>query len=136
MKKFLRYSLAIILTAFGLLTLFMTSSVILDLFGIRAKEGNYVLFVVWTNFFCGLIYVIAAVGCIKRKIWTTRILSLSAILVSLSFLGLIIYIWRGGIYETETIRAMTFRLVLTLLFILTSYFTINKNLPSKNKTTC
>ena len=41
---------AIILTLFALITLFMSSSVIFDLFGIREKEGNYVLFIVITNF--------------------------------------------------------------------------------------
>jgi hypothetical protein len=46
MKKTLLYTLPILLTGFGLLTLFLSTSVIFDLFGIRAKEGNYVLFVV------------------------------------------------------------------------------------------
>jgi hypothetical protein len=42
MKKTLPYIIAILLAAFGLLTLFLSSSVIFDLFGIRAKEGNFV----------------------------------------------------------------------------------------------
>jgi len=40
MKKILPYIIAVILTGFGLLTLFLSTSVIFDLFGIRAKEGN------------------------------------------------------------------------------------------------
>jgi len=31
---------AVLLVGFGLLTLFLSTSVIFDLFGIRAKEGN------------------------------------------------------------------------------------------------
>jgi len=42
MKKYVLSTSAVILTAFGLLTLFLSTSVIFDLFGIRAKEGNYV----------------------------------------------------------------------------------------------
>lgn len=45
-KKIFRYLTAILLVGFGLLTLFLSTSVIFDLFGVRAKEGNYVLFVV------------------------------------------------------------------------------------------
>jgi hypothetical protein len=46
MKKIIPFSLATILAGFGLLTLFLSTSVIFNLFGIRAKEGNYVLNVV------------------------------------------------------------------------------------------
>ena len=49
MKKIILYLVAAMLIAFGLLTLFLSSSVIFDLFDIRSKEGNYVLFVVWSN---------------------------------------------------------------------------------------
>ena len=40
MKKYVLYTSAVILTAFGLLTLFLSTSVIFDLFGIRAKEAE------------------------------------------------------------------------------------------------
>ncbi|HRA60413.1 MAG TPA: hypothetical protein PLG30_12425 [Bacteroidia bacterium] len=46
MNKLLSYSVATVLSIFGLLILFLSSSVIFDLFGIREKEGNYVLFIV------------------------------------------------------------------------------------------
>ena len=65
MKKYVLYTSAVILTAFGLLTLFLSTSVIFDLFGIRAKEGNYVLFVVWSNFISSILYLFAAYGFVK-----------------------------------------------------------------------
>ncbi len=49
-KKIIRYVLAAVLIGFGGLTLFLSGSVILDLFDMRTKEGNYVDFVVWANF--------------------------------------------------------------------------------------
>jgi predicted RND superfamily exporter protein len=67
MKKILPNLFATILAAFGLLTLFLSTSVIFDLFGIRAKEGNYVLFVVWSNFISSILYLFAAYGFIKVK---------------------------------------------------------------------
>ena len=127
MIKILRYIFAALLTAFGLLTLFLSSSVIFDLFGIRAKEGNYVLFVVWANFLSSILYLFAAYGFIKTQKWTTKLLGISSILLIVAFIGLFIHIYSGGIYETKTIGAMIFRIVLTLTFMATAYFTISKN---------
>jgi predicted RND superfamily exporter protein len=67
MKKILPHLFATLLAGFGLLTLFLSTSVIFDLFGIRAKEGNYVLFVVWSNFISSILYLFAAYGFIKNK---------------------------------------------------------------------
>lgn len=127
MIKILRYIFAAILTAFGLLTLFLSSSVIFDLFGIRAKEDNYVLFVVLANFLSSIIYLVSVYGFIKSKKWTTYLLGISAITLIITFVGLFIHINSGGLYETKTIGAMIFRIVLTLTFMATAYFTISKN---------
>lgn len=126
MKIEFSYLIALVLSAFGLLTLFLSSSVIFDLFGIRAKEGNYVLFVVWANFISSLLYLFAAYGFIKRKKWTTEVLGFTVILLLFTFIGFIIYIYTDGIYETKTIAAMIFRIALTLVFVSLSFFTITK----------
>ncbi len=127
MKKALPYLLASILAAFGLLTLFLSTSVIFDLFGVRAKEGNYVLFVVWANFISSLLYLFAAYGFIESKKWTAPLLGISVIVLLLAFVGLFIHINAGGIYETKTIGAMAFRTTVTLVFSALAYFTITKN---------
>jgi hypothetical protein len=127
MKKYLPYIAAAILTAFGLLTLFLSSSVIFDLFGIRAKEGNYVLFIVWSNFISSILYLIASYGFVASKKWTANLLGISAIILITAFAGLIIHINTGGIYETKTIGAMIFRISVTLVFTIIAYFTITKN---------
>ncbi len=126
MKKFIPYIMSTVLAAFGLLTLFLSGSVIFDLFGIRAKEGNYVLFIVWANFISSVIYLFGAYGFLKSKKWTTQILSLSAIVLIVAFISLLIYVNSGGIHETRTIYAMVFRTSLTLVFALVAYFTITK----------
>ncbi len=107
MKTTLKMS-AIILTAFALITVFMSGSVIFDLFGIRAKEGNYVLFIVVSNFICGFLYLISAYGMFFQKKWTTRLLVLVTTILLLSFAGLLWHINGGGIYEQQTIKAMLF----------------------------
>ena len=127
MTKYRPYIAAAVLAAFGLLTLFLSSSVIFDLFGIRAKEGNYVLFIVWSNFISSILYLISSYGFIASKNWTAKLLGVSAIILITAFAGLLIHINTGGIYETKTIGAMIFRISVTLVFRILAYYTITKN---------
>ena len=126
MKKILPYLFAMLLAGFGLLTLFLSTSVIFDLFGIRAKEGNYVLFVVWSNFISSIFYLFAAYGFIKNRKWTAPLLAISTFILIGAFIGLNIHINNGGIYETKTFSAMVFRIAVTIVFAGIAYFTIVK----------
>ena len=129
MKKYIPFLSSLILAGFGLLTLFLSSSVIFDWFGIRAKEGNYVLFIVWANFISSILYLFAAYGFVKTRKWTASILGISASILVLAFIGLIIHINSGGIYETKTVGAMIFRISVTLVFAAIAYL----GLSGKNK---
>ena len=126
MKKFTLYLLGTILAIFGLLTLFLSSSVIFDLFEIRAKEGNYVSLVVWTNFIVSFLYLSAAYGFFKQKKWTTKLLGLAVLVLVIGGIGLFFYINSGGIYEAKTPKAMVFRTGITLVFLFFSYFKLTK----------
>lgn len=92
MKKTVPRIMAILLLVFALLTLFLSGSIIFDLFGIRAQEGNYVLFVVWANFICSLLYLAAAYGLVNLKRWPYKILIVAAAFLSIAFAGLLIHI--------------------------------------------
>ena len=125
---------AIILALFAVLTLFLSSSIIFDWFGIRAKEGNYVLFIVWANFVASILYLIAAYGFIKRTKWTFGVLFVALIILFIAFIALQSHINNGGIYETKTVKAMIFRMMVTLIFSLVAYFKLNNpKLISKSK---
>ena len=126
MKKAILYLVVAVLTVFGLLTMFLSTSVIFDLFDVRAKEGNYVLFVVWSNFISSFLYLISVYGLLSSKKWTFRTLGLATLILTIAFVGFLFYIQSGGIHETKTISAMVFRIFLTLGFTLFAYFTINK----------
>ena len=128
MKKYVLNTSAVILTAFGLLTLFLSTSVIFDLFGIREKEGNYVLFVVLSNFISSILYLFVFFWFAKSKKWTATLLGISTIILIAAFIGLKIHANSGGIYETKTIGAMIFRIAVTLVFAIIAFFTINKQL--------
>ena len=126
MKKYIPFLSSLILAGFGLLTLFLSSSVIFDWFGIRAKEGNYVLFIVWANFISSLLYLISAYGFLKIKSWAFKALSVATVILVVALIGLFIHIYSGGIYETKTIFAMLFRISVTIAFVAIAYFSINK----------
>lgn len=124
MKKYIPYLIATLLIAFGLLTLFLSSSVIFDLFNIRAKEGNYVLFVVLANFISSLLYLLAAYGILTLKKWPPFMLIISAIILVSAYLGLKIHANSGGLYEAKTMSAMIFRITITVIFSIISYFNL------------
>ncbi len=126
MKHIIRYITLFILSAFAIVTLFMSSSVIFDWFGIREKQGHYVSFVVWANWLCGFIYLCSVYGLLKSKPWTTKLLGFSAFILIVTFLRLLIYINSGGIYETKTLYALLFRVSVTLLFFFIAYRSIPK----------
>lgn len=117
---------AIVLFAFGALTLFLSTSIILDLFGIRAKEGNYVPFVVWANFLASILYLIAAYGFLRNQKNTVTYFALASAILFIAFVGLLIHINSGEAYETKTIAAMIFRTSVTLVFTAIAHYKIAK----------
>ena len=126
-KKVIYTVSATILALFALLTLFLSSSVIFDWFGIRTKEGNYVLFIVWANFICSIIYIFAVYGFLKSKKWTFWVLIVALGILIMAFIALLLYVNNGGIHETKTIKAMVFRMLVTLAFSLVAFFNIKQN---------
>ena len=132
MEKLKKYLPATIITAFGLLTLFLSTTIILNLIGMREKQGNYVLFVIWVNFFCGLIYVASGYGFVKAKKWTAYLLGLAIVALIITYITFNSYVANGGIHKEDTFGALKFRLGVTSLFTLIAYFTINKKSINKN----
>lgn len=113
MKTFITRLAIALLVLFALVTLFMSSSVIFDLFGIREKEGNYVLFVVVANFSCGLLYLTAAYGWWNDRAWAPWLLLTALGILIVTFIALQAHISSGGIYEEKTVGAMWFRMGVT-----------------------
>src|SRR5690554_6578254 len=114
----LRIISALLLLILGLLTLFLSTSIIFDWFGIREKEGNYILFIVVANFICSVLYLLAAFGFLKVKKWTFVLLQSATFILIFSFLMLGIHISNGDVYENKTVGAMVFRTSLTIGFTL------------------
>ncbi|MDX9705746.1 MAG: hypothetical protein RBT46_08590 [Weeksellaceae bacterium] len=119
--KFIQYSICLFLLLFGAVSLFMTTSIIFDWFGIRELEGNYVPFIVYANLICGFLYLLTSYLLFKNKKSASYLLLFASILLILSFISLGIYINNGGIYEEKTVKAMTFRSSITLILTFVSY---------------
>lgn len=127
-KMIIRYALAAVLIAFGALTLFLSGSVILDLFDMRAKEGNYVDFVVWANFLASLLYIASAFGLLTRRNWSATPLLIALSMLIVTAVGFAIHVSGGGLHEQRTIGALAFRTGLTAVFLLLSTgYEQNKN---------
>lgn len=117
-----------LLTLLGTVSVFMTVSIIFDLFGIREKEGNYVSFVVYANLVCGILYLFAAYSSWKTPKWSNYSLSFALTILIVAFVGLLLHINSGGIYETRTVKAMIFRTVFTIVMLSIGIF-MSKKIP-------
>ncbi len=121
MKTKGKYILATILVLFGLLTLFLTSSIFFDCCGIREKEGNYVLSIVWVNFIASLLYLASAYGILQRKNWYVKLLFLAVGVLVIGQIFFFAHVINGGLYETKTVGAMIFRIAFTVLLAFLAY---------------
>ena len=115
-----------ILGLFGLLTLFMSSSIIFDLFEIRQKEGNYVLFIVYANFICAFIYLFASYCFFTNNKWATIVLFIAVGILLVAYIALVIYIQTGRPFEMRTVKAMLFRTSITIVFAGISWYFLTR----------
>ena len=74
--KLPRVILGLVIIAFGALTLFLSTSVLLDLFGIRARESPYVPAVVVANLIASLLYLPAGASLLMKRRWSALLLAL------------------------------------------------------------
>jgi predicted tellurium resistance membrane protein TerC len=126
-KQILKILSGMVLTGFGGMSLFMTLSVIFDWFGIREKEGNYVLFIVYANLICGVLYIGTAYSLFKNPKITRILMPTAVVILIAAFIGLQMHIQAGGIYEEKTVKAMIFRIIFTIVLGAASIFLSKKS---------
>lgn len=130
-SRVLALGLAFVAVAFGLLTIRQGGMVLFGPQEARQAAGDYVPFVLWSNFLAGFAYVAAGVAIAWNRRWASP-LALSILLISgLVFLGLLIHILSGGIYEQRTVFAMALRVLVWLaIFFLLWRMTPSRRTPS------
>lgn len=114
------FVVAIVATAFGVLTVISGGSVLFIEEKAQAA-GHYVPFVVWFNFLAGFAYVIAGLGIGFRQRWAVW-MSASIAMLTVLILGLLgLHIMNGEEYELRTVIALIFRATVWASLTLFSY---------------
>lgn len=116
MKKYLKPTLLILITAFASLTLFLTTSIIFDVFGIREAEGNFVWGIIWINFIAAWLYFASVYGIHKKKSWASNPLLIATLLLLIAIGYLAFHVFFGGAFELKTFPALAFRGSVTIVF--------------------
>lgn len=133
--KWVRWALVAVLVLFGGLTMFLSTSILFDLFGIREKEGEYVPFVVLANFMASIGYFAAAIGLLAHRPWARYPLWMASVVLLMASLGFAVYVLQGGIHESHTTVALAFRTVLTIAFYATAVWLIRAQPQEVHTTT-
>ncbi|WP_421801212.1 hypothetical protein [Flagellimonas sp.] len=109
------------LILFTTITLFLSTSILLDILGIREQQGHYVPLIIWSNFLCGCLYILSIIGLFTHKKWSIVPMVLALFILVGAFFGLYFHIMDGGLYEDKTIMALFFRITLTLFLAFGTY---------------
>ena len=116
--------ISLIAIAFGLLTLKSGGEVLFIDGAGRAAAGNYVPFVLWSNFLMGFLYIFAGIGLWLEKRWGAWLAIFIALATLAVFAAFGWHMSEGGLYEPRTLKAMVLRSVIWSVFALFSYWKI------------
>lgn len=102
---------AIVAVVFGMATLQSGGAVLFGPEEARNAAGNVVPFVLWFNFLSAFVYVAAGVGLWRLSQWGFRVSA--GLVLAIAVVGLLfgVHVLGGGMYETRTVFALIFRLV-------------------------
>ena len=114
--------MGVIALLFGLLTLKSGGEVLFINGAGRAAAGNYVPFVLWTNFLMGFLYIDAGIGLWLQKRWAAWLAIFIALVTLGVFAAFAWHIQNGGLYETRTVGAMILRSGVWSLIAIVGYF--------------
>ncbi len=113
--------LSVIAIIFGLLT-FKSGGEVLFIDGAgRVAAGNYVPFVLWSNFLLGFLYIVAGVGLWLQKSWAAWLAIFILIVTLVVFIAFGWHINNGGLFEARTVKAMFMRSGVWTVIAMVSY---------------
>ena len=113
--------ISVLAIAFGLLTL-KSGGEVLFVDGVgREAAGNFVPYVLWSNFTLGFLYIVAGIGIWLQKRWAVwlALFILTVTLVVFAIFGF--HILQGGLFEQRTVGAMVLRSVVWLVISIFAY---------------
>jgi|TARA_B100000315_G_scaffold258633_1_gene311486 hypothetical protein len=101
--------LAVVALVFGIASIFSGGQVLFGSSTARLAAGNYISFVVWSNFIGGFAYIVAAIGLLKRAQWGAHLALAITVATVIIFATLGVVIFTGEAFEIRTIGAMILR---------------------------
>ena len=102
-------ALALLAIAFGALTIKEGGDFLFGQVAARAAAGDFVPFVLWSNFLLGFVYVAAGLGLWLCRRWGELLAALIVVATLATFAALALHLALGGAYEVRTLVAMTIR---------------------------
>lgn len=102
-------ALAFLAIAFGALTIKEGGDVLFGPDAARAAAGDFVPFVLWTNFLLGFVYVAAGLGLWLRRRWGLLLAAAIVAVTLATFAAFVLHIALGGAFEARTLVAMSIR---------------------------
>jgi peptidoglycan/LPS O-acetylase OafA/YrhL len=118
--------ISIVAIGFGLLTIKSGGDVLFWSEEAREAAGNYVPFVLWSNFISGFLYVIAGVGLLTMREWAPELSMLITIGIIVLFGIFFLYVVNGGAYENRTVVAMSVRTLVWVIITGLAYYNYRK----------
>lgn len=106
---------AIVAIVFGLVTLQSGGVVLFGPPEAQRLAGAVVPFVLWFNFFSGIAYVAAGIGIWRMARWGFFIAAGLAVAIAVVCVAFGIHVAGGGAFETRTLHALGFRLVVWIV---------------------
>ena len=101
--------LAVFALIFGVASIVSGGQVLFGADAVRLAAGDYMPFVVWFNFIAGFVYIVAAIGLLKRAQWSAHLALAIAIATVTVFAAFGIAVIFGEAFEIRTIGAMILR---------------------------
>lgn len=114
-------ALALLAIAFGALTIKEGGDVLFGPDTARAAAGDYVPFVLWSNFLLGFVHVATGLGLWLRRRWGALLAALIVAVTLATFAAFAIHIALGGGYEARTLVAMSIRTLVWVFIYLAAH---------------
>lgn len=105
------WTISLLATVFGVLTLKEGGTILFGDEATRSAAGQYVPFVLWSNFLAGFAYIIAGAGLWMSQRWAVWLALGIAAGTSVLFAAFALHVYSGGAYEMRTVVAMGMRLL-------------------------
>lgn len=119
MKKFedpLIYLLGSLLIVGGIYTFYITSAILFDLFGERAKAGNFIYITQVCNFICSFTYIISGILFFLKSKQSTTLLFIATIIMFVGYIGMLFHINSNRPFDMSVIPEMLIRTTGTMLY--------------------